>query len=71
MNIIDKCIDKDKSEYFDRTMTKAFLDQTLAEMGIVELSEDFEICFKEFEKDGNGTISKDAMKIFIMKVAGL
>ena len=26
---------------------------------------------KEFDKDGNGTISKDEMKIFIKKVAGL
>ena len=32
---------------------------------------DFEACFKEFDKDGNGTISKDEMKIFIKKVAGL
>ena len=37
-----------------------------------EFSEaDFEACFKEFDKDGNGTISKDEMKIFIKKVAGL
>ena len=37
-----------------------------------EFSEaDFEACFKEFDKDGNGTISKDEMKVFIKKVAGL
>lgn len=32
---------------------------------------DFEACFKEFDKDGNGTISRDEMKSFIKKVAGL
>ena len=32
---------------------------------------DFEACFKEFDKDGSGTISKEEMKIFIKKVAGL
>lgn len=37
-----------------------------------EFSEsDFEKCFQEFDKDGNGTISKDEMKTFIKKVAGL
>ena len=37
-----------------------------------EFSEaDFEACFKEFDKDGNGTISRDEMKVFIKKVAGL
>ncbi len=33
--------------------------------------EDFEACFKEFDKDGSGTIEKDEMAIFIKKVAGL
>ena len=33
--------------------------------------EDFEACFKEFDKDGNGTIEKDEMAVFIKKVAGL
>jgi len=37
-----------------------------------EFSEDdFEACFKEFDKDGSGTIEKDEMAIFIKKVAGL
>ena len=37
-----------------------------------EFSEqDFEQCFKEFDKDGSGTIEKDEMAIFIKKVAGL
>ena len=33
--------------------------------------EDFEACFKEFDKDGSGTIEKHEMAIFIKKVAGL
>ena len=78
--IIEKCIDdiwanydKDKSGFLDKNETKAFVKNTLSEMGENgEFSEaDFEACFKEFDKDGNGTISKDEMKIFIKKVAGL
>ena len=78
--IIEKCIDdiwknydKDNSGYLDKQETKAFVQNTLSEMGENgEFSEgDFEACFKEFDKDGNGTISKDEMKIFIKKVAGL
>ena len=37
-----------------------------------EFSEaDFDACFKEFDKDGSGTIEKDEMAIFIKEVAGL
>ena len=32
---------------------------------------DFEACFREFDKDGSGTIEKEEMAIFIKKVAGL
>ena len=32
---------------------------------------DFEETFKEFDKDGSGTIEKDEMAAFIKKVAGL
>ena len=34
-------------------------------------NDDFDACFKEFDKDGSGTIEKDEMAIFIKKVAGL
>ncbi len=78
--IIEKCIDdiwknydKDNSGFLDKEETRAFVKNTLTEMG--ETGDfgdtDFEACFKEFDKDGNGTISKDEMKIFIKKVAGL
>ncbi len=78
--IIENCIDdiwknydKDNSGMLDKDETKAFVKNTLSEMGENgDFSEtDFEACFKEFDKDGNGTISREEMKIFIKKVAGL
>ena len=33
--------------------------------------DDFEACFKEFDKDNSGTIEKNEMAVFIKKVAGL
>ena len=49
------------------------MQNTLSEMNDSgEFSEqDFDQCFKEFDKDGSGTIEKDEMAIFIKKVAGL
>lgn len=32
---------------------------------------EFESCYKDFDRDGNGLISKDEMNIFIKKVTGL
>lgn len=78
--IIENCIDdiwknydKDNSGFLDKDETKAFVKNTLTEMGESgDFGEgDFDACFKEFDKDGNGTISRDEMKIFIKKVAGL
>ena len=53
-----------------------FVKKTLTDMsgeggGDDFSDEDFEACFKEFDKDGNGTIEKDEMAVFIKKVAGL
>lgn len=78
--IIDKCIqdiwikyDKDNSGALDFNETKNFVTSTLNDMEEnVQFSDaDFEACFKEFDMDGNGTICKDEMKIFIKKIAGL
>ena len=49
------------------------MEATLAEMsGEQSISdEDFATVFGEFDKDGNGTISREEMGAFIKKVAGL
>ena len=46
---------------------------TLSQMSDGEefVDEDFEALFKEFDKDGSGTIEKDEMADFIKKVSGL
>ena len=63
-SIIEKCIDdiwktydKDNSGFLDKEETKMFVKNTLSEMGENGefSSADFEACFKEFDKDGNGT----------------
>ncbi len=78
--IIEKCIDdiwkkydKDNSSFLDKGEARIFVRETLFEMGENgEFSEqDFEACFREFDKNGNGSICKDEMKVFILKVAGL
>ena len=33
--------------------------------------EDFDTCFKEFDKDGSGLIDREEMATFIRKVCGL
>ena len=77
---VDKCVndiwdqfDRDKSGYLDKSEARAFIQNSLFELGEVgEFTEDdFQKCFQEFDKDGNGTISKDEMKTFIRIVAGL
>ena len=68
--VIKKCVDdiwaeydKDNSGALDRAETKQFVQNTLHEMSDNgEFSEtDFEACFKEFDKDGSGTIEKEEM----------
>jgi len=63
--VIRKCVDdiwqeydKDNSGSLDKEETKKFVQNTLSEMNDSgEFSEDdFEACFKEFDKDGSGTI---------------
>ena len=78
--VIQRCVaeiwsqyDKDNSNTLDKTETKAFVQATMAEMSENDTfsEEDFEGCFKEFDTDGNGTISREEMANFIKKVAGL
>ena len=65
-SIIEKCIDviwkaydQDNCGFLDKSEVKQFVKVTLIEMGESgEFSdEDFEACFKEFDKDSNGVIS--------------
>ena len=55
------------------TTLKEFVKKTLREMDDTDnfSEDDFDACFKEFDKDGNGTIEKCEMALFIKKVAGL
>ena len=47
--------------------------KTLVELGETEdfTDGDFKSAFKEFDKNRDGRIQKDEMKIFILKMAGL
>ena len=65
--------DNDNSGALDKDETKAFVQDTLADMadGAGFSDEDFEQCFREFDKDGSGTIEKAEMVQFIKSVAGL
>ena len=69
--VIDKSIesiwllyDQDHSGYLDKDETKKFVQNILNNAGENnKYSEsNFEKCFKEFDMDGSGTISKDEMK---------
>ena len=74
-NLVDdiwKDYDKDCSGFLDIKQAKAFFKNTLKELGEDgEFSEaDFEANFKELDRGGDGTISKDEMIIFIKKMCG-
>ena len=62
--------DNDNSGALDKKETKKLIKKMPEFSGGEELSdEDFEAVFKEFVKDGNGTIEKDKMAFFIKKIA--
>ena len=69
--------DQDNSGALDREETRRFMENTLKEMseggaGSEAISdEDFDATFKEFDKDGSGTIEKAEMAAFIKKVSGI
>ena len=79
--VIARCVqeiwdqyDTDKSNALDKTETRKFMEATLGEMTGVSgniSDEDFQQVFGEFDKNGDGTISRDEMGQFIKKVAGL
>ena len=79
-DIIRKCVneiwikfDRDDSGALDKEETKIFVVDTLSDMsdGAVFSDTDFDACFREFDKDGLGTIGKTEMVAFIKQVSGL
>lgn len=79
-DVIRKCVDDiwkeyntDKSGCLSKEQTRKFVMDTLSDMldGNEFTEADFEACFKEFDKDGSGSIDKDEMVLFIKKSAGL
>ena len=78
--VIGKCVeeiwykyDDDNSGFLDKQETKRFVQDTLADMadGAGFNDDDFDQCFREFDKDGSGTIERGEMVQFIKQVAGL
>ena len=79
--VIARCVqeiwdqyDTDKSNALDKAETRKFMEATLGEMTGVNgniSDEDFQQVFGEFDKNGDGTISREEMGAFIKKVAGL
>ena len=64
--------DTDKSGALDKAETRKFVSATLTETGQGSFTEDeFNDCFASFDKNGDGSISKDEMVEFIKKVANL
>ena len=79
-NVIGKCVDEiwskyddDNNGYLDKQETKRFVQDTLADMadGAGFNDDDFDQCFREFDKDGSDTIERGEMVQFIKQVAGL
>ena len=81
--VIQKCVediwgeyDKDGSNTLDREECQRFIVTTMTEcMGPAVAQgfsvSDFNEAFDKFDLDGNGTIEKDEMVMFIRNVAGL
>ena len=78
--VIDDCItdiwkkyDINQDKFLSKEETKAFLKQTLKELGeTADFSdEDFDAAFAEFDQDNNGSVDMDEMKAFIIKMANL
>mmetsp|Transcript_11312 Transcript_11312/g.11346 ORF Transcript_11312/g.11346 Transcript_11312/m.11346 type:complete len:82 (-) Transcript_11312:77-322(-) len=59
--------DQDNNNALDKDETKEFMINFLKEKGVEKEmnDEDFENYFKELDKDGDGTISRDEMRIFL------
>ena len=65
--------DVDNSGFLDREESEKMFRQILTEFGesIDFTDADFRVAFKEFDKNRNGRIARDEMKLFIIKMADL
>ena len=65
--------DLDSNGYLDRIEMEKLFKKTLVELGETRdfTDGDFKTAFKEFDKNRDGRIQREEMKIFILKMAGL
>ena len=77
---IDICVEEiwgesdiDSNGFLDRIEMEKLFKRTLVELGETQefTDGDFKTAFKEFDKNRDGRIQKEEMKIFILKMAGL
>ena len=77
---IDICVEEiwnqsdiDHNGFLDKIEMEKLFKRTLIELGETQefTDGDFKTAFKEFDKNRDGRIQKEEMKIFILKMAGL
>ena len=68
-----KTSDRDNNGFLDKVEMEKLFKRTLVELGETQefTDGDFKTAFKEFDKNRDGRIQKEEMKIFILKMAGL
>ena len=73
MEDIWKTSDRDNNGFLDKVEMEKLFKRTLVELGETQefTDGDFKTAFKEFDKNRDGRIQKEEMKIFILKMAGL
>ena len=65
--------DRDNNGFLDKIESEKMFRQIMIELGETEefSDGDFKTAFREFDKDRNGRISRDEMRLFIIKMADL
>ena len=69
--------DEDQNGYLDKNEFKRFLNDTILNEDLIqgksqeEMDAEYENQFKHFDKDNNGSITKDEMHDFILKLFGM
>ena len=59
--------------FLDKDETKSFMRDTMTQMGedLEQLEPEFDACFKEFDIDGDGVITKEEFVDFMRKITGI